>query len=205
MTAEAYPLHWPAGVARTKRGRRQRARFSSRRNSRGQERLTLAEARERLLGELDRLRARQCVLSTNLELRLDGLPRSGQRAPEDPGAAVYFTIHGETRCIPCDVWDRVEDNVAAIAKAIEALRGLDRWVNASNVRAAFTGFAALPETLTEDWREVLGVPNGETLDQVKVRYRRMAAEAHPDRPNGSTLQMQRINAAWEAARREMGA
>jgi hypothetical protein len=30
------------------------------------------------------------VISTNVRMRLDGLPRSGEKESQDPGAAVYW-------------------------------------------------------------------------------------------------------------------
>ncbi len=41
----------------------------------------------------------------------------------------------------------MEDNIAGVASALECIRTLERHVNDSSVRAAFTGFKALPETL----------------------------------------------------------
>jgi hypothetical protein len=47
----------------------------------GKRAATIAEAIARLQGELDRLGAADVVLSTNVELRLDGLPRADRAAP----------------------------------------------------------------------------------------------------------------------------
>ena len=152
---------------------------------------------------MDRAWAANVVISSNLRLRLDGLPRSGQREPDDPGVAVYFEHMGDPRCIPCDRWDRVADNIAAVAAAVGALRGLDRWVNAYAVRAAFTGFAALPDLSGQavDWRQVLQLQDVErpTRDMVDRAYRRLAGEAHPDK-GGTAEQMARLNAARDAGR-----
>ena len=67
------------------------------------------------------------MISTNLKLRLDGLPRSDQATPADPGVAVYFELDGKTIVLACDKWNRVADNIYAIAKHVDALRGQDRW------------------------------------------------------------------------------
>lgn len=96
---------------------------------------------------------------------------------------------------------------AAVAAAIGALRGLDRWINASVVEAAFQGFTALPSPLTfeEDWRAVFGFDPDEeiTAEGVQSAYRRAAREAHPDR-GGSKEQMQRLNRARDRAASELG-
>lgn len=44
--------------------------------------------------------------------------------------------------------------------------------------------------------EILGVPVGATADQIRVAYRRLAREHHPDRPRGSARRMQAINEAF---------
>jgi hypothetical protein len=104
---------------------------------------TVAQGVKRLDDELSRLDARNVVISTNLRVRLDSLPASGQREPDDPGVAVYFTLDGKRRCLPCDRWDRVADNMIAIAKFIDAMRGQLRW-GVGDVGAIFEGFKALP-------------------------------------------------------------
>jgi hypothetical protein len=86
-----YPLHWPHGRERTPPNRRSKAPFHATRTTGGgwkaRSDLSFSAARDRLMAELDRVGARSAVLSTNLELRLDGLPRGGT-APEDPGVIV---------------------------------------------------------------------------------------------------------------------
>ena len=57
------------------------------------------EAVRRVRDELRRLGASDddCVISSDLKLRLDGLPRSDQGQPRDPGVAVYWRKRaGET-------------------------------------------------------------------------------------------------------------
>ena len=47
----------------------------------------------------------------------------------------------------------------AIAKTIEALRGINRWGTGDMMEAAFKGFSALPAPDTnKPWREVLDTP-----------------------------------------------
>lgn len=120
MTIPAYPLQWPTGWKRTASHRRSTARFGRASRSRpggwdyGRQ-LTVAEAVDRLRGELSRMNIHDddLVISTDLQLRLDGLPRSGQAEPQDPGAAAYWrTVSGDTRCMAIDRYDRVADNLA---------------------------------------------------------------------------------------------
>lgn len=206
MSQQRYPLAWPAGWRRTRPADRQRARFSqsSRKWSsdgqhswRAASELSIATATKRLLLELDRLGAANEILSTNLVLRLDGLPRSDAREPQDPGAAVYFQLDGKPRTLACDRWLRVADNIAAIAAHIEAIRAVDRY-GVGTLEQAFAGYAALPAG--EQWFEVLGVLPTASLEQLDDAYRKLAKAAHPD-VGGSHDQMARLNQARETGRR----
>lgn len=199
--AEAYPLQWPAGWPRAKR--REPARFGTTGRSRygNRERLTIAEARERLADELERLGARYVTLSSNLELRLDGAPRSGQAEPLDPGVAVYFRLDEKDTVLACDKWDRAADNIAAVAKHIEALRGIDRW-GVGTAAQAFAGYQALPAP--EQWWQVLGISERASRDEINAAYRAKAMRAHPD-SGGSDAAMARLNAARDDGLRRLSA
>jgi hypothetical protein len=192
MTLEAYPLSWPFGRARTDRYRRERARFDT----------TFARVRDNIVREVKLLtsayRDPTVIISSNIPLRRDGLPLAGQRAPDDPGVAVYFDYKGKQVCFACDRWDTVQDNMQAICKTIEALRGIARWGTGDMLQAAFTGFTALPAPASTDWRSVLGIGPHATLDEARAAYRRKASEHHPDR-GGSADTMTAINNAWSIA------
>lgn len=211
MSVSAFPLQWPQHRPRTPAGQRQHGRFNKKQhNGRWNEtkNLTVADALSRLQDEIDRIGARYPVVSSNLETRLDGLPRSGQREPDDPGVALYFDLKGEPHCLPCDTYHRVADNIAAIAKHIEATRAIERYGVAS-VREMFAGFTALPspETVTRrTWRQVFAWPDGLEVDKgrIEVVYRALARERHPDVPGGSDAAMAELNAARAEAMREIG-
>lgn len=182
---DAYPLQWPVGVPRTAAHRMARAPFSC----------TLSAATEHVLNEVRRMGGVLPVISSNLELRRDGLPYANQRQPVDVGAAVYFRRRGRSMVFACDRWDKIEHNLRAIAKTIEALRGIERWGSAEMVDQAFSGFQALPSpAATEDWWTVLGVPRDATAGQIQAAYRTKARDAHPD-AGGSDAAMSRLNIA----------
>jgi hypothetical protein len=200
---DAYPLAWPSGWRRTSAHLRSRARFHKLERVASQtpgsyyERksdLTIAGAIDRLAKALQAIGAwtTETVISTNLELRNDGLPRSGQRAPDDPGASVYWRKGKETRCMAIDRYDRVQDNLAAIAATLEAMRLIDRHGGAEILDRAFTGFVALPQP--EQWWQVLGVHSRATRNEIDAAYRALAMKHHPDR-GGSDHEMARVNAA----------
>lgn len=199
---EAYPLTWPTSRPRTPPGKRTRAQFGKRK-SYSKDALTMAEAIDRLGSELGRLRVQgEPIVSSNVTLRLDGLPRSNQGRPIDPGVAVYFRWKGQTYVMACDRWDRPEDNVAAIAAHIGALRGIDRWgvVEAEEV---FAGFKALPEKAgasRRPWWEILGVGPGSGVAEIKKAFHAKALQAHPDR-GGDRGAWDELQAAFEEGSR----
>lgn len=208
MTAR-FPLQWPHGRPRTPANARRRATFNQKvYNGRFHETrdITIKVALERLDFELDQLDALDVVLSTNVELRLDGRPRSTDRDPADPGAALWFTLNGKPIVLACDRWDRVADNICAIAKHIEAMRGMERW-GVGNLAMAFTGYEALPHhpdagaAPADAWWIVLDVDRAASLAEIDSAWRAKMRTAHPDQ-GGNPEHAKRLNAARDAARKE---
>jgi hypothetical protein len=203
---EAYPLAWPDGWRRTDRYRRTRAKFGKL-AQRGtgestwsqREAISASAALNRVLDELGRMgiQRHRVVISSNLPTRRDGLPDPRARQPDDPGVAVYWMDGKQRRCMAIDRYDRVADNLAAIAATLDAMRAIERHGGAEILDRAFTGFVALPAP--EQWWQVLGVPREATADQIEDAHRRLAMKHHPDR-GGSDEQMARINAARDAGK-----
>ncbi|MCS0497911.1 J domain-containing protein [Ancylobacter sp. MQZ15Z-1] len=198
--SQAFPLSWPPG--RPRRTSRRTATFGTTKRGSFKSRLTVAEAMQRLQSELDLLGARYPIVSSNLEPRLDGLPRSGQREPTDPGIALYFQLNGKPHCMPCDTYDRAADNIAAIAGHIEATRKIERH-GVATVAEMFSGFAALPPPdARRPWRDVLelaNVPGSHiTRETIMAAYRRLARSKHPD-AGGSETAMSELNVARDEA------
>lgn len=181
---EAYPLQWPLGKPRAKWPAS--SKFGT---------YTLAQVTQFVLREIRLLGGGTPIISTNLRLRLDGLPYSKQAQPQDRGTAVYFTLKGKQMCFACDRWDKIEDNIYAVSKTIEALRGIERWGSGSMVEQAFTGFVALPAPKSA--RTILGFNDGEAVSRtaLEARYREKAKAAHPDAPGGSQAAMTELNMA----------
>jgi hypothetical protein len=217
MTINAYPLQWPQGWKRATS--RDHAKFgkASRFEKRGDSNhyvagrdLTVSEGLQRVLDELGRmgLGRDDVVISTNLVLRLDGLPRSDQRGPDDPGVAVYWQDRkGGRKVMAIDRYYRVADNLAAVAATLEAMRAIERHGGAVVLERAFTGFTALPapgQCAGRDWWIVLEVDRATvTREGCKQAYRRLASQFHPDRPGGSHDAMTELNAAQDAALAEV--
>lgn len=204
MTAiPAYPLQWPAGWKRTPRGLAKSANFGKKNRSRGwgTDRLTIADGVDRIRLELDRMGVRDddLVISTNLELRLDGFPRSGQRDPADAGVAVYWRDGKETRCMAIDRYDRIADNLAAVAATLDAMRAIERHGGAEILNRAFSGFAQLAGPMdVRQWWEVLGLDPSARGAGVTGQYRVLRSQHHPDK-GGDPSEFQAVQAAYDQA------
>lgn len=195
----AFPLHWPAGWKRTDAYRRSDSRF--RNAHRGNDaRLSPYDGVGRVLEQLTAMRISRddIVVSTNLPVRLDGLPRSDAREPGDPGAAVYWrTRAGDVKCMAIDRYRRVADNLAAIAATLEALRAIERHGGGEILDRAFTGFTAI-EGPAKSFRDVLGIGADATLEQARAAYLRLRSSTHPDR-GGSAERFNSVERAWTEA------
>lgn len=186
---QAYPLTWPPGWDRTGSWRRQRGKFLNAKRE-----LSVMDGIQRVLEQLAFLKIKRddLVISTNVETRLDGLPRS-DRTPTDPGVAVYWRQGKNTRCMAIDRYSRVADNLAAIAATLEAMRAIERHGGAEILDRAFTGFVALPAP-EQRWFTILGVGANASKEEIERAYRLLAMQHHPDR-GGNGQAMARINAA----------
>lgn len=181
-----FPLVWPKGRPRTKD--RRRGDFSMTVEGGKARRVNMATAAERLEDQITRLGGVYAILSTNVELRMDGRPRADRAAPADPGACVYFQLKGEPYAMACDTFDSVEQNIAALAAHIEATRRIERYgvATAAETLQAFsalpppkpgTGVIELPQAQpSKPWWAVLGIErraaDEETVNAVyRVRVR----------------------------------
>lgn len=179
---KAYPLQWPSGWPRTI----VRQRWP---NAVG-----LGPALKELESELRLLNVRQIVLSSNCSL--------GMENATDPGVVAFGIYDGQEIAIPCDRWTTVAANVRAIAKTVNAMRGMERWGAKHMIRAMFKGFTAIAGPTPKDWREVLGMRGPVTAANVRERQRDLAMQHHPDL-GGDGVLMAEINAAVDQAIREI--
>ena len=175
----AYPLHWPEGWRRTLK--RKRSNFKCR----------FRDVRQEVLSEIARIGGSYPMISTNNPVLRSGLPSASALEPDDPGVAVYFLLKGRQMVFACDRWDRVRDNIRAIVKTIEALRGIERWGASDMMERAFTAFQALPPP--DD-----PFANCRTADEVHQSYRMAAKEQHPD-AGGSDLAFAELTRRYKDA------
>lgn len=192
---ESYPLAWPAGRPRTLN--RRYSRFGAV----GGGVISTYAAIGRLNEQLRLLDAKDIVISSNLPVRRDGLPRSVAREPDDSGVAVYLRLKGDAHCLACDRWEKVAENIAAIAAHIYALRGQVRW-GVGDLAQAFAGYRALPAMgAPKPWWEVLALPEPPArIETVETKWRDLIRRHHPD-AGGDGNQAAELNAAWQQARK----
>lgn len=188
---EAYPLHWPIGWKREQNP--QQSKFQT----------PLVDARVGLTRQLELLGARNIIISSNAELTRSGDIAARQRRIDDTGVAVYFTLRGNQRCIPCDKWTLLADNLHAIELTVEALRGLERWGAKDMVDAAFAGFEALPEGGDDPWHVTLNVSPVAAIEEIEAAYRRLAKQLHPDL-GGNAEDFHALERAYRRGRAERG-
>lgn len=174
MPQLAYPLDWPLGYKRTQN------RISS------SFKQTMDRAQRHLHEEVKRLGGSDLVVSTDLPVRNDGMIYAAylDKRIDDPGVAIFFKYKKKDVTMCCDQYFRVWENIYALAKGIEALRGMDRWGVSEFLERAFTGFAALPaageSSATKPmWYEVLCVTNKAGEDLVKGSYRHLLKKYDP--------------------------
>lgn len=199
-----YPLCWPDNVPRRAPQQRGVPQFAPK---------TVADATAFVLAEINRLnrmphfhRDENVIVSSNLRLRLDGLPRSGDGEPSDPAVAVYFQLRFKQsgkdvsrHCVlTCDRWVRVSWNLYAIGKDIEAQRARERW-GCTSVEQAFRGYLAIPERCGGPaWWDVLGVAPAAGRPEIEAAFTRLAKSLHPD-AGGDHESWVRLQAAYGQA------
>jgi hypothetical protein len=215
---KSFPLQWPTGWRRTKPEQRSRAKFNKKTYQsytggmsggywRSSE-VTITEGTKRVLEQLRGFGVEEgdAIISTNLKLRLDGLPKGDQAEPTDPGVAVYWQRKGDQqhKSMAIDRYDRVADNLAAIAATLDAMRAIERHGGAMILERAFLGFQCLP--MPNTWRSCLAYSDDATptLEEVKQVYRKKADIHHPDH-GGNEAKMAELNWAMQEAERELTA
>lgn len=196
---------WPGALSRTRRYAPFRASLAA----------TL-DLLDREIRELTDTRAQRdsaellVAIPAGVLWRQDGRPRAHAVA-EHPG--VIFAIdskHGHLS-YPCDTFTTWQDNLRAVALALEALRKVDRYgvtkrgeqyrgFLALEATAAPAGFSSASEAL--DFIENVAGYGPASMSSVATVLRRAQRESHPD-TGGDSATFQRVSLA-EAKLREAG-
>lgn len=188
---------------------------------------TWFRTQELLARELHHVGAQEAQIWTTHGLgqrRNDGTPRT-DRQPSHPGVIITFkrnTWNEATQAtevvemrFPCDTFALWEDNVRAIALALEALRKVDRY--GVNPGSQYTGFRALPpapnghQTMTPEQAARFIIDNCgasipaqskeliENSEYADLLYKLAAKRLHPDK-GGDAEQFQKLEEARRVLR-----
>ena len=143
------------------------------------------------------------------QIRIDGYPYANAR-PYHPGVILSLESKFGPLRYPCDTFDDWQDNIRAIALALEALRKVDRY-GVTKRGEQYVGWGALPpaggstSTMTAQVAAevVVGTAgmNGDATPRIlreplffRDAYRRAARYAHPD-GGGTIAGFQRLQTA----------
>lgn len=198
-TPQRHPLDWPEAFPRTKPFDRSSS-WKFKKTTFGNAVVAIVE-QLRLMGIYEE----DIVISSNVPVRLDGLPYANRKATsQDPGVAVYWRDEdGDPLSMACDTYDTVKGNIRGLALTLKAFRDIERHGSSDLLKRAFQGFKALPSAIPmggeRHWREVLGAEPGDSLETVRQMYHELIAEAHPDK-GGNPDRAAEINVAWTKAR-----
>lgn len=164
--------------------------------------------------ELCQLGAQNVVIQvavTEGEIRNDGYPRANAR-PVHPGVIVSLDSAYGPLSYPCDTFTSWQDNLRAVALALEALRAVDRY-GVTKRGEQYTGWKQLPSGtpmpaamtreqaaayIAEYADPTAAIPGMEQAllagRMVEASYKAAAKNLHPDR-GGSTETFQRLQEA----------
>lgn len=196
-STRSYPLYWPEGWPRAQSHQVKRARFGDH---------SVNEGRRVLADQVRLFGGRELIISSNLELRLDGNPRSNQKQPSDRGVAIFFERDKVPMALACDIYTTIEDNLWALCRTLDALRQIERDGSPSLINRAFKGFAALPDPNMRQWWDVLGVSENASTEEIRKAYFDGAKKYHTDNnETGDAELFLQVQTAYELAMKRRGA
>lgn len=125
---------------------------------------------------------------------------------DDNGVAVHWKVGDENFVLAIDRYATPAENLRAIVKTIEALRGIDRWGGDALVQQAFSAFQPQLPLLVEPERscwEILGIDPGATRVEIMAAFLERVKTAHPDH-GGNDAAFQELMEARRHALEEVG-
>lgn len=218
-----YPLRYPPGIGRTPRSQRQIFQHFDRWQVQ-----SVSDARDLLLQSLKALGARDVIISSNTPVNGQGKLSGNSKEPEDTGVAVYFRLDRVEMEICCDRWIELKDNLYALSVQVNILR-LQREIDGSVFMQKSTiphqhgkhessrqqkhqrqsqpsggkryksKTAPQQQPSSRSWAIALGVKEGDSLEDIRKAYHRLAKKYHSD-AGGDEEMMKHINNAWDEAK-----
>lgn len=187
---QAFPLSWPPAYKRTI------TRVSSKFG------LTPEKAQDFLRNEIKLMGAVDLIVSSNVMTRKDGYVYGDMSSTklDDPGVAIYFNYKKKAIVMCADKYLTPIENLIALAKGIEALRGMERWGVSEFMERAFTGFIQIEGPKEKEWYDVLEVKEDCSADVIKANWRRLCKDWHPDKQKGNSDKFIEINRAYDKAK-----
>lgn len=168
-----------------------------------------------LEAEVRALRGREVTMALAVradQIRADGGVYAKARI-QDPSVILSLTSGADRLAFPADRFNWWEDNVRAIALAMQALRLVDRYGVQSGRQ--YQGFKALPATTSElNWESALAVladfsgtfvhAEDPSEEAVRLAVRRARARTHPDATGSASANFHRVQAAAQVIGARMG-
>ena len=187
------PLEWPHDVKRRHWNKTIRGDFTA-----DKALATVASAVAKLETELSRHEATGAELSGGFLLTKGGnVSTVAPKFGEDPAVVLRYDIGSTMYCLPCDTYDTLAMNIAAIANHLEAIRRIVRY-GVGTTEQMMGAFVALPAP--KSWQQILGAS---TFEEAERNYRALALKHHPDQ-GGNAETFREITEAIETARKEFG-
>jgi hypothetical protein len=204
---------WPGAL--TPASQRKIAPFRVKSGGYSRTRTPLSATTELLDRELRALRARHAEMLIAMrpeDFRNDGFPRA-QAVASHPGVILSFDSSVGHLSYPTDTFTTWQDNLRAVALALEALRKVDRY-GVTKRGEQYRGFLALEATpaqksfpTAQDAAGHIRALSGERpelgdREGLSRAVRLAKRNTHPDRPGGSTDAFHNVTLAEEKLRAE---
>lgn len=179
----------------------------------GSFRATYGKTLDLLEYELNALKAQHVTVEAYFrrdQIRNDGWPL-GKATPSAAGVVLSFTGKDGELSFPCDTYQTFDDNLRAIALALQALRAVDRY-GVTRHAEQYKGWAKLPPApqnmRAADGLAFVSLHSGiqpQDPDQFERAYRAAAKKLHPDNPQtGNRGQWIMLQQAKESVTKELG-
>lgn len=166
----SFPLCWPLDVPFTeKRIRLNISRY---------QKLNMTQAKKFILKQFKNIPGptMSIVVSTNVPVDNDGWYHHDNASDAyDKGAAVWWYQNKRLKVMYCDKYNRIEDNMYAIAKGLEAIIKCKRWINEKYLPDMFETFN-YNGAFKPHWRHVFDNYQGNDIQTVKALYEQKLSE-----------------------------